>query len=98
METALITPQVIGAGLVGAIIWNTIAHHTGTPSSSSHALLGGLLGATLAHVGSAGVIDFPFTSGWWESIQTYGLGHTLMHGWSKIFVFLVGAPLIGAFL
>ena len=96
VETSLITPIIIGAGLVWAILWNTVAHHTGTPSSSSHALLGGLLGATIASVGMSGVIEFPFTTSWFAAIGTHGLGHTLMHGWSKVFVFLVGGPLLGA--
>ena len=96
VDTHLITPAVIGSGLIGAILWNTVAHHTGTPSSSSHALLGGLLGATLAYVGSVGVIDFPFTSSWWGSIEAHGWGYTLMHGWSKIFLFLVAGPFLGA--
>lgn len=96
VHTNLITPIVIGSGLLGAILWNTIAHHTGTPSSSSHALLGGLLGATLAYAGPNGIIDFPFTNSWFASIQTHGFLYTLMHGWSKVFLFLIAGPLLGA--
>ena len=44
---ALITPVVIFAGLVGAILWNLLTWLLGLPSSSSHALFGGLIGATL---------------------------------------------------
>jgi PiT family inorganic phosphate transporter len=52
----LITPEMIFAGLVGAIVWNMITWLFGLPSSSSHALFGGLIGATI--VGSGfGAID-----------------------------------------
>jgi PiT family inorganic phosphate transporter len=48
---ALITPVVIFAGLVGAILWNLLTWLLGLPSSSSHALFGGLIGATLMAAG-----------------------------------------------
>lgn len=52
-----INPEVIFAGLVGAIVWNLITWYFGLPSSSSHALLGGLGGAALLHAGKwAGVL------------------------------------------
>src|SRR3954471_18913502 len=41
-----ITPAVVFAGLVGAIMWNLMTWLVGLPSSSSHALFGGLIGAT----------------------------------------------------
>lgn len=44
-----ITQLVIMAALLGAIIWNLITWYFGLPSSSSHALIGGLLGASLCH-------------------------------------------------
>ncbi|MFI8852205.1 inorganic phosphate transporter [Streptomyces sp. 891-h] len=54
-EGSGIKPEVIFAGLVGAIIWNLLTWLAGLPSSSSHALMGGLLGATLAAVGTGAV-------------------------------------------
>ena len=39
------------AALVGAIVWNSITWYFGIPSSSSHALIGGLMGAAIAHIG-----------------------------------------------
>jgi PiT family inorganic phosphate transporter len=45
------TQTIVAAALVGAIIWNLITWRWGIPSSSSHALIGGLLGATLIAVG-----------------------------------------------
>ncbi len=45
------TTAVVAAALVGAIIWNLITWYYGIPSSSSHALIGGLLGATIVAAG-----------------------------------------------
>src|SRR5262245_35752194 len=46
---------IIFAGLVGGIIWNLITWLFGLPSSSSHALFGGLIGAAIAALGVGGV-------------------------------------------
>ncbi len=46
---------IIAAALIGGITWNLLTWRLGLPSSSSHALIGGLLGATLAAVGASGV-------------------------------------------
>ena len=43
------------AGLVGGIVWNLLTWLLGLPSSSSHALFGGLIGATVAGLGFSGV-------------------------------------------
>jgi inorganic phosphate transporter, PiT family len=51
-----IGPELIFAGLIGAIVWNMITWLLGLPSSSSHALFGGLIGATIVGVGF-GAID-----------------------------------------
>lgn len=51
-----ITPSVILAGVVGAIALNLIAWHGGISSSSSHALIGGVLGAVLAGAGAGAVL------------------------------------------
>ncbi len=56
VQATAITPTVIFAGLVGAISWNLITWYFGLPSSSSHALIGGMVGASLAAVGSSAVI------------------------------------------
>nr|WP_211160346.1 inorganic phosphate transporter [Microbacterium sp. MF43] len=50
-----ILPAVIFAGLIGAITWNMITWLLGLPSSSSHALFGGLIGATIVGVGASAV-------------------------------------------
>jgi len=54
-ESAGIRPAMIFAALVGAIVWNLVTWLAGLPSSSSHALFGGLIGATLVSVGTHGV-------------------------------------------
>ena len=46
-----ITPEIIFAGLIGAIVWNLITWLRGLPSSSSHALFGGLIGAAIIGIG-----------------------------------------------
>jgi len=46
VDETLINPVVIFSGLVGAILWNLVTWYLGLPSSSSHALFGGLIGAT----------------------------------------------------
>ena len=46
------TQAVVGAALIGAIVWNLITWRLGIPSSSSHALIGGLLGATVIAAGT----------------------------------------------
>lgn len=48
-----ITQLVVFAGILGAIIWNIITWYYGLPSSSSHAIIGGLMGAVIAHSGAA---------------------------------------------
>ncbi len=54
---------VIGAGLTGATIWNLFAWYRGIPSSSSHALVGGLTGAAIAVAGAAAVNWGPLNDG-----------------------------------
>jgi PiT family inorganic phosphate transporter len=46
-----ITQMVVLAGISGAIIWDLITWHYGLPSSSSHAIIGGIMGAVFAHAG-----------------------------------------------
>src|SRR3954469_18265318 len=55
IEKNLITPAVIFGALVGAMFWNVVTWVKGIPSSSSHALVGGLIGAGIAHAGISGV-------------------------------------------
>ncbi len=56
VEVSIVTPQVIFAALTGAIIWQIVTQRLGIPSSSSHALIGGLVGAGLAKAGVSAVV------------------------------------------
>lgn len=55
---AMINELVIIAGLTGAIVWNLITWWFGMPSSSSHALIGGMIGAVAFSVGAAALNDW----------------------------------------
>src|SRR5690349_15653220 len=51
VEAAAITPTIVFAGLIGAIAWNLTTWYFGLPSSSSHALIGGVVGSAVAASG-----------------------------------------------
>jgi inorganic phosphate transporter, PiT family len=53
----VITPTVVFAGLVGAIFWNLATWYLGLPSSSSHALIGGVVGSAFAAAGADAVLS-----------------------------------------
>src|ERR1043165_6864393 len=55
VDAGAITPTVVFGGLVGAICWNLATWWFGLPSSSSHALIGGVVGATLVAAGGSAV-------------------------------------------
>ena len=56
IDPAIVSPLVIFAALMGAIVWNVVTWIFGIPSSSSHALIGGLVGAGLAKTGFDAVV------------------------------------------
>ena len=51
-----LTQMVVLAGVLGAIVWNIATWYFGLPSSSSHAIVGGLIGAVIAHVGPSALV------------------------------------------
>jgi len=55
VDPAIVEPNLMCAALLGAIVWNLFTWWFGIPSSSSHALIGGLAGAALAKAGSDGI-------------------------------------------
>src|ERR1700690_1303305 len=57
-----LTSDIIICALLGAIVWNLLTWWLGLPSSSSHALIGGLVGAAVAQAG-------------WHGVQWHGLAH-----------------------
>ncbi len=56
IDKDIVDPQVIFGALVGAMFWNVVTWWRGTPSSSSHALIGGLVGAGVARAGLDGIV------------------------------------------
>jgi len=56
IDPAVVDPQVVLGALGGAILWNMITWWGGIPSSSSHALIGGLIGGALAKMGTTSVL------------------------------------------
>ncbi|WP_430868057.1 inorganic phosphate transporter [Demequina aurantiaca] len=56
VNSGVVTLEVVLAGLVGGIVWNLITWFFGIPSSSSHALVGGIVGAVIAAAGTSGVL------------------------------------------
>ncbi len=64
IDISIVNPDVILAGLLGAITWNLVTWWYGIPSSSSHALLGGYAGAAVAKAGFAAIIF----SGWFKTV------------------------------
>jgi inorganic phosphate transporter, PiT family len=56
VDTKLVTLTVVAAGLAGGITWNLVTWLFGIPSSSSHALIGGVIGSTLAAAGGHAVL------------------------------------------
>ena len=60
VDPRVITLDVVLAGLVGAITWNLVTWYLALPSSSSHALIGGVIGSAVAHSG-------------WGVVQWHGL-------------------------
>ncbi len=57
VEADLVTPLIVFGGLIGAITWNLITWYFGLPSSSSHALIGGVVGAAFVAAGPDAIIS-----------------------------------------
>ena len=87
IDPSVVTPSLVFAGLLGAIIWNLVTWWLGLPSSSSHALMGGYAGAALAKAGFSAII----VAGWVKPIlgivvspllgMTIGLGLSVALSW-----------------
>ncbi|HYW60039.1 MAG TPA: anion permease [Xanthobacteraceae bacterium] len=56
VDAGIVTPRVVFGALAGAIVWNVVTWLAGIPSSSSHALIGGLVGAGIARAGFGAVV------------------------------------------
>ncbi len=70
IDLAIVTPNVIMGGLLGAIAWNLITWWFGIPSSSSHALIGGYAGAAVSKAGPAAIL---WGAKWIETLAAIAL-------------------------
>jgi PiT family inorganic phosphate transporter len=84
IDTGLANEHTVLAALLGAIAWNLLTWWGGLPSSSTHALIGGLVGAALVQSGSNGV-DW---SGIWQKVIIPGAASPLI-GFAGAFALLV---------
>jgi inorganic phosphate transporter, PiT family len=84
IDTNLATNQTVLAALLGAIVWNLLTWRLGLPSSSTHALIGGLVGAALVQSGTAGVE----WSGLWHKVIVPGAVSPVI-GFAGAFVLLI---------
>jgi PiT family inorganic phosphate transporter len=82
VDVGLVTPYVIMAGLIGAIVWDLVTWYFGLPSSSSHALMGGYSGAAMARVASMRGVSHSFDA-------------IIKSGWNKTLISIVVAPILG---
>src|ERR1044071_1899587 len=90
VDPSAVTLGLVAAGLVGAVLWDLLTWWWGLPTSSSHALLGGLAGAAIARAGWHVLVREPKLH--WPIIGTIpGLGEK----WMSTLIFIVLAPLIG---
>ncbi len=64
VQPGIVDTHVVFGALVGAIAWNVITWHYGIPSSSSHALIGGIVGGVIAKAGAGALI----ASGIWKTV------------------------------
>lgn len=86
VDTSYVTMITIFSGLLGAIIWNLITWWLGLPSSSSHALIGGLCGAALASAkGDWNVMT-------WAAVDAKGAAIGL---WPKVVLPMITSPAVG---
>src|SRR5947207_6271130 len=90
VDPSQVTQHVILAALTGAILWDLLTWWWGLPTSSSHALIGGLAGAGIARAGWHVLVREPKLH--WPIIGVVpGLGEK----WMSTLIFIVLAPVIG---
>jgi PiT family inorganic phosphate transporter len=85
VETSAVTMGIVLAALIGAIIWNLLTWWFGIPSSSSHALIGGLCGAAVAGSGGRWSVLI------WDHVGAHGADGL----WPKVVKPMVTSPIIG---
>ncbi|WP_415907983.1 inorganic phosphate transporter [Oleiharenicola sp. Vm1] len=86
VDTNYVSMVTILAGLTGAIVWNLLTWWLGLPSSSSHALIGGLCGAAIASAdGNWQVLT-------WSAVDAKGAAYGL---WPKVVLPMITSPVLG---
>jgi inorganic phosphate transporter, PiT family len=100
VNTTLVSPTTVGCALVAGIIWNLLTWYVGLPSSSSHALIGGLCGAALAS--ASGDLSAVI---WYDQMSKSPTGEIMQLPWykakgmvPKVFIPMFLAPLCGMIL
>jgi len=86
IRVELIDPQVIVAGLIGAIAWDVITWIYGIPSSSSHALMGGYAGAAIVKAGAGALVP----AGWVKPILFIVLSPLMGFALGLVMMVIVG--------
>jgi PiT family inorganic phosphate transporter len=92
ISTAVISDAVIFGALSGAIVWNVVTWMVGIPSSSSHALIGGLLGAGLAKAGFSAVV----WGGVWKTVAGIVVSPALGFALALVLVLIVSWTFVKA--
>ncbi len=91
VDSQFVSPLVLVCALLGGIVWNLITWWFGLPSSSTHALVGGICGATVAAAGNDWSVVI------W-SVEKVKDGKVVMEGvLHKVILPMIGSPLIGFF-
>ena len=101
VDTAYVNPAGILSALAGAVVWNLATWYLGLPTSSSHALIGGLCGATLA--AAAGAVEAGRLDSAWDVLlwARSGAGepwHQREGLWYKVVLPMFTSPLLGYLL
>ncbi len=101
VDVSIVDPIVILSALTGALIWNIVTWYYGIPSSSSHALIGGLIGAALVKTGSVHSLEFAGITKVLVSIVLspmlgFFLAYLLMASVSRIFFYYNPAKIYAA--
>jgi len=86
VDSSVVTMGTVLGALVGAIVWNLLTWWLGLPSSSSHALIGGLCGATLA------TTNLNWHTLIWNSVDAKGKAIGI---WPKVVIPMISSPVLG---
>jgi inorganic phosphate transporter, PiT family len=98
VDATFVTQQTIACALLGGIVWNLVTWYFGLPSSSSHALVGGLCGATMASATQAvqdGKLDSVWSSLIWAKLKDgdpWFKGEGLLY---KVVIPMISSPILG---